>query len=332
MKLTLSEAAAMLAHANKVVITAHENPDGDAVGSSLGLMHLLHGMGKEAVVLLDDDIPAIFKVLPGYDIIGKPEEGQASVEADLLVILDTAPDRIGRVPEVTKAGTVLNIDHHRTNNGAAEYTYVDDTRAATAEIVYDLAKELGAVFTREPAMCIYTGLATDSGFFRFSNTTPHTMRAAAEMLECGVTANEISEALEEKPYQVVKDTAEAVNMAERFADGRAIGIFLDEATTARMEATEGFIGAIRVVEGVDVAVVLKAKEEKLCRVSMRSKGVDVSAIALSFGGGGHIRAAGCTLSMPFAEAKKTICTAIEQAIRDLQQAAAYKAGMSGEGH
>lgn len=330
MQLTLSKAAAMLTHAGKVVITAHENPDGDAIGSSLGLMHLLRGMGKEAVVLLDDDIPAIFKVLPGYDIIGKPEEGQDPIVADLLVILDTAPDRIGRVPELTKVRQVLNIDHHRTNNGTSEYTYVDDTRAATAEIIYDLAKELGASFTREAAMCIYTGLATDSGFFRFSNTTPHTMRAAAEMLECGVTANEISEALEQKPYQVVKDTAEAVHMAERFAGGRAIGIFLDEETTARMEATEGFIGAIRVVEGVDVAVVLKAKEQKLCRVSMRSKGVDVSAIALSFGGGGHIRAAGCTLSMPFAEAKKTICAAIEQALRDLPSTAGHPADESGE--
>ena len=317
MKLTLSETAEMLTRARRIVITAHENPDGDAIGSSLGLMHVLRGMGKEAVVLLDDDIPAIFKVLPGYDVIGKPAEGQETVPADLLVILDTAPDRIGRVPDVTDVQAVLNIDHHRTNSGVAAYTYVDDTRAATAEIIFDLVKELGVPFSREAAMCIYTGLATDSGFFRFSNTTPHTMRAAAEMLECGVTANEISEALEQKPYQVVKDTAEAVNMAERFADGHAIGIFLDQVTTARMESTEGFIGAIRVVEGVDVAVVLKAKEERLCRVSMRSKGVDVSEIALSFGGGGHIRAAGCTLAMPFAEAKQAICSAIEQAIRAL---------------
>ena len=253
-------------------------------------------------------------MLPGYDIIGRPEV-ERPVEADLLVVLDTATDRTGDVLKAVHAEHLLNIDHHQTNDGSAEYSYIAPTRAATAEIIYDLMHELPVHLEKAMAMCIYTGLATDSGFFRFSNTTSHTMRAAAELLDHGVEPNVISEALEQKPYQTVRDIGEAIERAELFADGHAAGIFLNAETTARMKSTESFIGMIRVIEGVDIAVVLKTKEEGICRVSMRSKGLDVSAIAVQFGGGGHTRAAGCTLLMSFEEAKRTICEAISQAIR-----------------
>ena len=119
-----------------------------------------------------------------------------------------------------------------------------------------------------------------------------------------------------KPLQTVKDLGEALSQMERFADGKAVGIFLTQEQTARMESTEAFIGHIRVIDGVDVAVVLKCKEPEVCRVSMRSKQVDVSRIATLYDGGGHIRAAGCTLKMTFEQAKKEIMTAIERAIRE----------------
>lgn len=320
MIVTLSETAAILASAQRVVITAHVNPDGDAIGSSLGLMHILRSLGKDARVLLDDDIPAIFAVLPGYDIIGRPSTEEEPIEADLVVVLDTSTDRTGCTLQAVKAPHILNIDHHQTNDASAEYTYVAPARAATAEIIYDLTRELPVKMTKDMAMCIYTGLATDTGFFRFSNTTSHTMRAAAEMLDLGVEPNVISESLEQKPYKTVRDIGEAISMTKMFADGHAAGIFLDEATTARMQSTEAFIGMIRVIQGVDIAVVLKVKEKDICRVSMRSKGIDVSRIALQFGGGGHTRAAGCTLLMPFEDAKRTICEAIVKAIREHQDA------------
>ena len=175
---------------------------------------------------------------------------------------------------------------------------------------------MGAPFSKEAAMCLYTGLATDTGFFRFSNAASHTYRAAADLLDAGAQPNVISEALEVKPLQTVKDLGEALSQMEMFADGKASGIFLTQAQTARMESTESFIGHIRVIDGVDVAVVLKCKEPELCRVSMRSKHVDVSRIATEFSGGGHVRAAGCTLKMPFEQAKATIMEAIEKAIRE----------------
>lgn len=314
MQLSLKETSERLLKAQKIVITAHVNPDGDAIGSSLGLLHYLSQKGKDVQVLLDDDIPAIFSVLPGYELIGKP--GEEQLRADLLVVLDTSLDRIGRVSEVVSAAHVLNIDHHVTNDHAAEDLYLDAKRAATAEIIFELLQIMEADLTPSIAMCVYTGMATDSGFFRYSNTTPFTMRAAAELLEAGVKPNIISEALEQKPFALVKGMGEAMQTVEVLHDGKIAGLFLEQALTASLDSTEGFIDLVRVIEGVDVAVLLKCKEEKLCRVSMRSKATDVSRIAMQFGGGGHIRAAGCTLEMPFAEAKKAILAAIEKALEE----------------
>ncbi len=313
MKLTLEKTAEILKHANRVVLTAHENPDGDAIGSSLGLMHILREMGKDVRVMIDDDIPSIFSILPGVEKIEKPAEDAASAEADLLVVLDTGLDRIGRVQELVKA-PVLNIDHHVTNKEDKVRVYVDPMRAATCEIVYELAKELQVPFTKDSAICIYTGIATDCGFFRYSNTKPFTMRAAAELMEWDVSPNLVSEAMEQKSRAVVEGMAEALQTMEVFGGGRAAGLFLDEALSEKLESTEGFIDMIRVIEGVDVALLLKCREKDVCRVSMRSKGTDVSRIAASFDGGGHVRAAGCTLKMSFGEAKKTIVMAIEQAL------------------
>ena len=315
MNLILTEAAEALRNAQKLVLTAHENPDGDAIGSTLGLMHVLRDMGKEVRVFIDDDIPSNFSILPGVDQIERPTE---KMTADLLVVLDTAPDRIGRTGELTDA-PILNIDHHISNDSEGRRLYLDAARAATCEIVYELAKELRVPFTKESAMCIYTGIATDCGFFSFANTKPFTMRAAAELMEYGVEPNIISEAMEQKTYTVVKAMSKALDTMEIFHGGQAVGLFLDEGLSAEIESTEGFIDMVRVIEGVDVAVLLKCKEKDVCRASMRSKGTDVSKIATSFGGGGHIRAAGCTLNMPFAQAKAAIIDAINRAMDGEQQ-------------
>ena len=312
MKISLRETAALLADAQKIVITAHTNPDGDAVGSSLGLMHFLRELGKDAQVLIDDDIPAIFDMLPGYELLGKPAEGQR-IAADLLVALDVSLDRIGMVRDIVEA-PVLNIDHHVTNDGAADKLYLDGTCAATAEIICQLIKEMKGTFSQEAAMCLYTGLATDSGWFRYSNTTPKVLRAGAELLETGFAPEIISEGLERRPYDSIKGLADALQRIEMFHDGRAAGVFLDFESLESIESTEGLIDMIRVIEGTELAVVLKEKEKGSCRVSIRSKGLDVTKIAVRFGGGGHIRAAGCAIKKPFGEAKKEIIAAIGLAL------------------
>ncbi|MCR5758097.1 MAG: bifunctional oligoribonuclease/PAP phosphatase NrnA [Selenomonas sp.] len=312
MQISLTETAAVLKSAQSIVITAHVNPDGDAIGSSLGLMHGLKALGKEVQVFIDDDIPAAFSVLPGYELIGKPTEGQ-SIAADLLVAVDVSLDRIGKVAEMVIA-PVLNIDHHITNDNQADKLYLDGTAAATAEIIYQLLGELGVICDRDMGMCLYTGLATDTGWFRFSNTTPETMRTAADLLACGVVPNLISEALEQRPFAEVQNLASAMQKIELLAEGKVAGVCLDYAALQEHEAPEGLIGMVRVIEGVDVAFTLKEKEPNLCRVSLRSKGLDVTKIALQFGGGGHVRAAGCTIAKDCAAARIDLIKVILQVL------------------
>lgn len=314
MKISLPETIDTLLRAKKIVLTAHVNPDGDAIGSTLGLMHFLHNLGKETLVLIDDDIPATFKVLPGYECLQRPEEGK-KIAADLLVALDVSLDRIGIVGDVVAAPT-LNIDHHPTNDEKADNLYLDGSRAATAEIIYQLIEKANGNFTKEIAMCLYTGIATDTGWFRFSNTTSLTMQIAANLIDSGAEPNVISEALEEKPFERIKALAEAMNKIELFANGKIGAVFLDYSTINRLEHTDGLINFIRVIEGVKIALVLKEKEPDLCRVSMRSKGIDVAKVAIAFNGGGHVRAAGCTIKLPFAEAKKAILKAVTAAVEE----------------
>lgn len=312
MRISLQEAAAKLLAADSVLITAHVNPDGDALGSSLAMYHLFRQMGKEVQVLIDDDIPEAFGFLPDINIIRKPEEER--YQADLLVLLDVSMDRTGRVIEKCQA-PVLNIDHHITNDEKADFLYLDADRAATAEIVYQLAAQMGVKPDEAAAACIYTGISTDTGNFRYSNTTAFTMRAAADMIEAGARPHVVSEALEKRSFKEVQDRARAMQTIEMCADGRIAGLYIDNALYETLDTTEGFIDGVRIIDTVKVAVLVKEVEPGKCRVSMRSKGVDVSSVAAGFGGGGHIRAAGCTIEKPLADAKATLLAALERAVQ-----------------
>lgn len=312
MRISLKDAAARLRAAENIIITAHVNPDGDALGSSLALYQLLLKLGKNVQVLIDDDIPAVFGFLPRIEEIKKPD--LASYQADLLVLLDVSMDRVGRVIEKCRA-PVLNIDHHITNDEKADFLYLDADRAATAEIIYLLAGELAVVPDKYTAVCIYTGISTDTGNFRYSNTTAFTMRAAADMIEAGAEPDVVSEALEKRNFKEVQDRARAMQTIEMSADGRIAGLYIDNALYESLDTTEGFIDGVRVIDTVRVAVLMKEVEPGRCRVSMRSRGVDVSGIAAAFGGGGHIRAAGCTIEKPLAEAKAELLAGIEKILQ-----------------
>ncbi|MBR1552901.1 MAG: bifunctional oligoribonuclease/PAP phosphatase NrnA [Schwartzia sp.] len=312
MNITMAEAAEKLMAAKKLLVTAHVNPDGDAIGSTLGLAAFLRGKGKTVTVMIDDKLPKNLAFLPGYDKIARPEAGQVS-DAEMLVILDTSLDRIGEVEKAAKGLPVLNIDHHVSNDGKADFLY-NAHRAATAEIIFELIDHLGGEFSTEIAVPLYTGMATDTGFFKFSNTRPETMHAAARLLEAGVHPEQVSEALEEKPESVVRGQAAALQTMELSYGGRVAGLYLDRELATSLDTTEGFIDFVRVIEGVEIAVLMKCMDENFCRVSVRSKGLDVSKVAMKFGGGGHIRAAGFPVKKPLAEAKKDVLEALGEVL------------------
>ena len=275
MKITMDDAVQMLRDAQTVVLTSHIRPDGDAIGSTLGLMHVLRAQGKEVRILIDDEIPRIFSILPGVDQIERPIESQRYT-ADLLVVCDVELGRTGASVSAVDAVRLLNIDHHVTNDEKAEHLCLNPKAAATCEIVYDLVRILGVMPMLDAAVCLYTGMATDTGFFRFSNTTPHTMRAAADFLEIGVKQSKIAVAMEMKSYDEVMAQVKAIRNLEMFFDGRVAAVFIDEERARTVTTTEGLLDKLRVIEGTQVVFFMKWLEKNTYRVSMRSKGTNVS--------------------------------------------------------
>lgn len=308
MEVTLKQAGKLIERANKIVLSSHVNPDGDNVGSTLGLYHALKRTNKDITILLDDDLPDNLGMMKGLDLYQKPQDGQI-IECDLLIILDVDVDRIGKVKDVVKA-PILNIDHHISNTKVSDYCYVDADAAATAQIVYSLIKEMNWNITPECATCIYTGLCSDTGFFRYSNTTPYTLRVAADLLEAGARPDKISEIFDARSFSSVKAAGKAIDTIELYHDGKIALMVIDKALKQSADNTEGFVNFARNIRGVDVAVMIKYADDEVTRVSMRSKSVNVSKIAQNIGGGGHIRAAGATVNKNLNDAKNIVLDAI----------------------
>lgn len=308
---TVTEAGvlALLKENQSFVLTAHISPDGDSLGSMLALYEFLVRQGKQVTVVLDDTIPNVYRMLPYWDVIRSVDEISA-ISPDLLVILDASTlDRIGRVGEITDAPT-LNIDHHVSNGGFTDYRWLDADAAATGELVYRLLEEAKTPITKEMATNLYTAIATDCGFFRYANTRPATMRIGADLLTYGVEPNTIAESLEQVSLDTMRLTAHILQTMEFFAEGKIAVITVTREMLAHEESTDELINYPRKVEGVDVAVMLKQKDDRLVKVSMRSRCVDVSRVAMHFGGGGHTRAAGCSIEGTISEAREKLLAVI----------------------
>lgn len=311
---TLEEIAALLLAQDKLVLCSHVSPDGDALGSTLALKMALEKAGKKVMVMVDDDVPKAFGFLPQIDCFVKPADGEV-VEADLLVVLDASSlDRIGKVAQAVKAKAVANIDHHISNTQFADYLYLNTEAAATAEVLCNLVEKLGITPDKDLATCLYTGIYTDCGSFRYANTTPGTMRAAAKLLEYGARPNEISDALGTNTRANIEMLGKVLQTLAFYNDGKISTLEINSDLYDKDVNTDNFISFARYIEGVDVAVLFKAVEPAVTRVSMRSQDTDVAAIALSFGGGGHVRAAGCTVELPLEQAKAKVLEAIGKAL------------------
>ncbi len=307
---SLAETGELLKAAKKLVIVSHVSPDGDTLGSSLALMHALHMLGKEVILNVDDDISTVYSFLPGIAEYRRfaPNE---SVDADLLVIIDaSSADRAGNAMEVVQSPAVLNIDHHKTNTRFADYLYLDSDAAATAEIIYSLLLEMGIKLTRDIATCIYEGIYTDTGSFKYSNTTSNTLKTAADLLNYGVNPSLISDNMELKSRSQVEMLRKVLETLTFLKDGKIAYIEIPLELYDHNVETDAFISYPRYVEGVEIALLFKQVEENLTRVSFRSKDIDVAKIALSFGGGGHKKAAGCSVYAPLKEAEKVILEAV----------------------
>jgi phosphoesterase RecJ-like protein len=307
-----------LRRADKLLLTTHENPDGDALGSLLGMHLVLDQLGKDSVMFLAANqfpLPYEYQRMP---LGAVHHELPDDVQERTVVFLDCG--NIDRTPVhfLQNSGLrVLNIDHHHDNTRFGSVNLVVPDASCAAEIVYDLAKELRVEITPELGEALYIGLVTDTGKFMFENTTPESHQMAAELMEAGVQPQDVHRKLyEELPYARLQLLARALNSVHRF-DGGALTITHitreDFRETGAAESdSEGVVDHMRQVEGTIMAGLVRELLEKdgMRKVSLRSTDgrIDVSVIARGLGGGGHRQAAGFTTSLPFDELMERLRT------------------------
>ena len=281
--------------AQRILITAHIRPDGDAVGSLLGLGFALESIGKEVNLVLEDGVPKIFHHLPGSENIYKKPIGVY----DLTIALDCSD--ISRVGDVLdeQGQTDINIDHHPTNTRFARLNFVKTEAVATAEIIVDLLSDFGIPLTKNIAASLLTGLIMDSLGFRTSNMTPHALRVAADLFETGVNLPELyNKALMQHSYEAVRYWGKGLSNITRedrliwttlsLEDRREVGY------PGRDDAD--LVNVLSSVKDTDVCVILVEQKNGTVKVSWRAKpGFDVSEVAMQFDGGGHKPAAGATI-------------------------------------
>jgi phosphoesterase RecJ-like protein len=310
---SFTRAAQLLHEAESFLVVPHLHPDGDALGSALGLYHALKQMGKTHVVVVSHDpVPEIYRYLPDWEQIRVEHPHHATY--DVAVVVDQSQlNRAGKhEPLVRAARKILQIDHHVLMEPFADVALVDTRAAATAELVYRLLRHMRLPMTPEVATCLLTGIVTDTFSFKFPNTTPRTLRIAAALQQAGADLSHINEQVfETRSFSAVKLLGLALATLQRTEDGKIAWVSIPrsafEAAGAHEEETEGIVNFVRSVRGVEVAMMLRESPTHKVRASLRSRGaVNVALLAQQFGGGGHENAAGCTLETSLAEAERTL--------------------------
>lgn len=321
--MSLKKAAACVKKHKRFLITAHTTPEGDALGSELAFCRMLKALGKEALVVNHDAVPYGYDFFPGVNNIKKFEDG-LNVEFECLVILDCSDlGRCGRVAELDLKGKViLNIDHHISNELFAEVNWVDPHCSSTAEMVYRLYKALGLVLDKDIALLLYAGIMTDTGSFRYANTSSATHRIAAQLLRYGLDTAQIYKNIYGNiPFQDMRLLSRILPGMRREAAGRIIWFQIKKELLRHrklsFDLSENILSFARLVQGAEVVVLFKenlgVKDE--IRVNFRSQGkVDVNKIAGLFGGGGHRAASGATIRGRIDSVRRKVLAKIREAL------------------
>lgn len=312
---SLKELAGFLKAAETILIFTHTNPDGDALGSAAALCRVLRKMGKTSWILMDEEVPEYISFM---DTEFVTRDKDCLKDHDVSICVDCGEySRFPALADKFDEGKLhLCVDHHATGDGFGDHYYIDPSEAATCQLIYKLIKELGSEFIdKTVAESIYTGINTDTGSFQYSNTTADTHAIASDLMTYGVDHT----AINVKLYQTIPMTKLKIQAAilqkaaflfgGKVAVGYVTGQMLEEAG-AVLDDAEGTIDMLRNIEGVEIAAFLKEKGEAV-KVSMRAKSyANVAEIVSVFGGGGHVKAAGCTLEMGMDEALDAIKKAI----------------------
>ncbi|GGA39410.1 DHH family phosphoesterase [Paenibacillus physcomitrellae] len=302
------------------LIVSHVQPDGDAVSSTLAVGWLLSCLGKNYVMVNEGPIPRRMSFLWHADQIVDLSSQPLSRTYKHVICVDCADfKRVGATMEYfAEDAVLLNIDHHPTNDAYGAVNVIVPEAAATAEILFDLIADAGVELDQDVATAIYTGMLTDTGGFRYSNTSPKVMAIASKLLEYGIDGPWISEhLLEQMTYPQLRILSIALNKLQLSKDGKLAWVSITDADMqeagAIHEDLEGIVNYPRNITGVEVGMLFKVINDQAVKVSMRSAGkVDVAAVAQSFGGGGHVRAAGARLETTLEEAVIAVVERVKQ--------------------
>lgn len=321
----VEQAMALILPARRIALIAHENPDGDCIGSALGLAHILHEVGKTCVPACADAAPRMLAFLPGIEMLRDTLDDE---DFDLVIALDAGElARFGSLYEKHRAfldsATILNIDHHISSSGCGRVNIIDPIAAATAELLVLFQQQAGLPLNRDAALCLLTGLITDTHSFQYTNTTARTMEVAAALLHAGaVPETVVKPVYRTRSLALMRFQAIVIDNARTSCNGRLIWSQATAATLAasgaQAEMDDNFAGMLRDIEGVQIAAFFKSYDEPaITRLSLRCAApYSAAAICQRFGGGGHERAAGATLHMPIEEATAVVVAALERELQD----------------
>jgi phosphoesterase RecJ-like protein len=313
----LSQVVELIENKNNFAITTHVRPDGDGVGSSLGLCWLLRSLGKTAEVLVRDGVPVSYRDLPGADEIR--EVSEIDRDYDAIFVIECSDIDRPCIKGLEKQFTV-NIDHHATSEHFGTINWIDATASAVGEMIYNLCKAIGGRVTKEIAECVYMALVTDTGSFHFPNTTDRTLKVASELIKVGVKPAQISEAVYNSyPWSRIELMRQVLNTVRRDQTGRVA--WMRQTLEMRVDSgmtdgdNNGFVNIPLAAKEVVASVYMREVEPNFYRVSLRSKGnVNVARVAEKFGGGGHKNAAGCRVEGDWDECEREIVTALIKAV------------------
>ncbi len=315
------EVADLLRGGRRFLVCSHVNPDGDAVGSSVAMALCLRREGKDVLVYSQDPVPALYAFLPGSEQIRNEIPPGAAFDASILLDCGS-PKRVGKAFEAFPGkGRLVVIDHHPAAEPVDGLAWVQTEAAATGEILLGLITALGAGPSPAMATALYMALMTDTGSFRFSNTTARTLAAASELLAAGADHGLLVDRIYERfPPERFQLLGLALRTLAFHHDGRVgtmrVTRAMYRATGAREEDTEGFVDIPRSVAGVEVAALVRQVGPREFRVNLRSRGrLDVGRLAARFDGGGHPNAAGCTMRGGAASVQEVLLAALGEALQ-----------------
>lgn len=305
------------------IVMPHLNPDGDAIGSSIALADLLESYGHQVYLVTHDEIPQNLRFLLNrkyYQVDGLLNQGINSFDAAFVVDCGDKTRIQDRESILGFCKKVIVIDHHVTHVHFGDVTIADYQASSTGELIHRLYNYFETPFTPHAMAALYTAMSTDTGSFKYSNTTPYVLRAVADFIENGFdTTDCVTEVYQNRPYVQYSVQYEALQRLVLAADGKVAFSFLDYETLKKNQFsnhdTDGLVELFRDIQGVEVSCFARAVSENAYKLSLRSKGrVDVSQVSLIYGGGGHVRASGCTITGTIDSVKTEIIEVLSKAL------------------